>query len=168
MSKPDLDSAYALKSPEDSQKLYAEWAETYDESFARASGYLLPQVVAETFVAEGGVGPVLDVGAGTGLVGEELAKRGVALIDGTDISQEMLAEAALKDCYETLFEGDVTATLSVDDETYSGIISAGTFTHGHVGPEAFDELLRVAATEALFTISINAAHFASLGFQTKL
>jgi len=89
MTKPDLDGAYALKTPEDSVKLYGDWAETYDDSFASASGYQLPEAV----------GPVLDVGAGTGLVGVALQGLGVNLVDGTDISSAMLAEAAMKDCY---------------------------------------------------------------------
>ncbi len=167
MTKPDLDGAYALQSPEDSLKLYSDWAETYDETFAKASGYQMPEAVAEAFVRADGQGPVLDVGAGTGLVGEALRDLGVKLIDGTDISAAMLAEAALKDCYENLFEGDLTAVLGVEDEVYSGVVSAGTFTHGHVGPEAFDELLRVARPNAVFALSINAEHFEARGFAAK-
>ncbi len=167
MKTPDLDGAYALKTPEDSRKLYGDWAETYDETFAKASGYQMPEAVAEAFARAGGAGPVLDVGAGTGLVGVALQNLGVALIDGTDISAAMLAEAALKDCYENLFEGDLTAVLDVEDESYSGLVSAGTFTHGHVGPEAFDELLRVARPGATFALSINAEHFEARGFAAK-
>jgi len=167
MTKPDLDGAYALQTPEESLKLYGDWAETYDESFANASGYQLPEAVAEAFARSGGEGPVLDVGAGTGLVGIALRGLGVELIDGTDISSAMLAEAALKDCYENLFEGDLTAILDVEDGTYKGIVSAGTFTHGHVGPDAFDELLRVSASGALFALSINAEHFEARGFAAK-
>ncbi|WP_299193549.1 methyltransferase domain-containing protein [uncultured Litoreibacter sp.] len=167
MTKPDLDGAYALETPEDSLKLYSDWAETYDDSFAAASGYQLPEAVAETFARADGKGPVLDVGAGTGLVGVALNALGVAPIDGTDISSAMLAEAAMKDCYENLFEGDLTGVLDVEDGTYQGVVSAGTFTHGHVGPEAFDELLRVSAPGALFALTINAEHFEARGFATK-
>ncbi len=167
MTKPDLDGAYALKTPEDSLKLYGDWAETYDESFAQASGYQLPVAVAEAFVRAEGRGPVLDVGAGTGLVGIALKALGVEAIDGTDISSAMLAEAAMKDCYENLFEGDLTGVLDVEDGAYRGIVSAGTFTHGHVGPDAFDELLRVAASGALCVLSINAQHFEARGFADK-
>lgn len=168
MTKPSLDGAYALKTPQDSVALYGEWAETYDEGFADASGYQLPKVVADAFAKAGGKGPVLDIGAGTGLVGEALLQNKVGPVDGTDISAQMLAEAALKDCYENLFEGDLTGQLDVEDASYDGIISAGTFTHGHVGPDAFDELLRVARSGALFVLSINAAHFEGHGFAAKL
>lgn len=167
MTKPDLDGAYALETPEDSVKLYGSWAETYDESFAQASGYLLPEAVAECFARSGGIGPVLDVGAGTGLIGEALHRLDVGPVDGTDISPEMLAEAALKDCYETLFEGDLTGVLDIEDGTYQGIVSSGTFTHGHVGPDAFDELLRIVTSGALLALSINAEHYEARGFAAK-
>ena len=168
MTKPDLDGAYALQTPEDSVKLYGDWADSYDADFAESSGYLLPQAVADAFHAQGGRGPVLDLGAGTGLVGEVLARLGVTEIDGTDISPQMLAEAALKDVYENLFEGDLTAQLPCEDGQYTGIVSAGTFTHGHVGPEAFDEMLRVARSGALICLSVNAAHYEAQGFAAKL
>jgi SAM-dependent methyltransferase len=167
MTKPSLDGAYALKTPQDSVELYGAWAEAYDMSFAQSSGYQLPELVAQAYAKAGGSGPVLDVGAGTGLVGAALARHRVGPVDGTDISPHMLAEAALKDCYENLFEGDLTARLSVEDASYAGIISAGTFTHGHVGPEAFDELLRVARGGALIVLSINADHFEGRGFAAK-
>jgi len=164
----NLDGAYALKTPEDSKRLYADWAATYDTTFADAHGYISPQAVAAAFKAAGGTGTVLDVGAGTGLVGQALADLGIDPIDGTDIAPEMLAEAALKDIYDRLFEGDVLGRLDADDATYDGIVSAGTFTHGHVGPDGLDELLRVAKPGALFAISVHTEHFKSQGFDTKL
>ena len=52
--KQTLDGAYALKTPEDSKKLYADWAETYDESFAEAHDYRSPFLVAEAYRDAGG------------------------------------------------------------------------------------------------------------------
>ena len=46
--------------------------------------------------------PILDVGAGTGLVGENLYKKGNKKIIGIDISPEMLEQAKLKGCYSSL------------------------------------------------------------------
>ena len=43
----------------------------------------------------------------------------------------------------------------------------GTFTHGHVGPEAFDELYRIARPGALFAIAINPDHFSNQCFETR-
>ena len=169
MSKkaPDLDTAYALETPEDSQRLYADWAETYDQTFAEESDYLLPQIVADRFASAGGQGPVLDVGAGTGLCAEALATRGVTPIDATDISQEMLDVAACKNVYRNLIQGNILERLPMADSSYSGIVSSGTFTNGHVGPEGFDELLRIAAPGALFCLSINEQHYEARGFSAK-
>ena len=159
-----LSAAYALRTPEDSRRLYARWADSYDTGFAEAMDYLLPGHVARAFAAAGGAGPVLDIGAGTGLVGRHLAAARLGPVDGTDISAEMLARAAEKRVYRRLFEGDVTARLDVPDDTYAGVVSSGTFTCGHVGPAAIAELLRVAAPGALLVLSVNAAHWGPAGF----
>lgn len=161
---PGLDAAYALRTPEDSRRLYARWADSYDTGFAEAMDYLLPGEVARAYASAGGSGPVLDVGAGTGLLGLHLAKAGIGPVDGTDIAPEMLARAAEKRVYRSLFEGDVTARLPVAEGAYAGLVSSGTFTCGHVGPEAIHELLRVAAPGALLVLSVNAAHWGPAGF----
>lgn len=165
--KPSLDAAYGLKTPADSARLYADWAASYDTEFAGAMDYLLPAAVAEAFARDGGAGPVLDIGAGTGLAGARLASLGIGPVDGVDISAEMLDRAAEKHAYRRLFTGDVTARLDCADGTYAGVISSGTFTLGHVGPQALDEVLRLAAPGALIVLSVNAAHFQAAGFAAK-
>lgn len=166
--KQTLDGAYALKTPEDSKKLYAEWADSYDATFAEAHDYRSPALVAEAYRDAGGMGAVLDVGAGTGLCGAALVAIGVGPVEATDISQEMLDVAETKNIYARLFVGDLTGRLPVEDATYAGIVSSGTFTHGHVGPEALDELLRIARPGAQFALSIHTHHYVSEGFVAKL
>ncbi len=166
-SDPNLEAAYALQTPEDSRRLYAEWAQSYDDDFALASDYVLPQEVAQHFASAGGIGPVLDIGAGTGLCGQALQALQITPIDATDISSEMLNIARQKSFYRRLFLGDLTKQLDVADNTYAGIVSSGTFTNGHVGPDAFDEVLRITRPDGLLAISINAQHFGSAGFEAK-
>lgn len=165
--QPDLDAAYALSSNDDVVALYRDWAGSYDADFGQAQGYQLPQQVAATFTKLGGDGPVLDVGAGTGLVGALLAQGGIGPIDGLDLSQDMLSIAREKACYDALIAADVTKPLALA-KRYRGIVSAGTFTHGHVGPNALDHLLDVAADGAVFVLSVNAEHYTALGFDAKL
>jgi ubiquinone/menaquinone biosynthesis C-methylase UbiE len=55
----------------------------------------------------------------------------------------MLEKARAKGIYTTLKRGDMTQPLGISDDTYDAAISVGTFTCGHVGPEALDELIRV-------------------------
>lgn len=162
--RTDLDSAYALRGPEDNNRLYADWAETYDSDFADDMGYLMPAHVAELYAANGGEGPVLDIGAGTGLVAERMAKHGIAPVDATDLSQEMLDVAAGKGVYRDLFAGDVTAVLPRADDSYAGAVSAGTYTNGHVGPEGLSEVLRLVRPGGLCVLAINAHHWEAKGF----
>lgn len=164
--KPDLHSAYALETPDDHKRLYAEWAGDYDESFAAREDYQLHIHTARAFVSAGGQGPVLDVGAGTGLCGAVLSGLGVGPIDATDISAEMLEQAMRKDIYRDAIEADLTHGIPVPRESYSGIVSSGTFTHGHLGPEVLPALLRVARHGAQFALSINAKHFEAMGFSS--
>lgn len=165
---PDIHAAYALNSPEDNKRLYSEWAGDYDESFAAREDYQLHIHTARAFVRAGGQGPVLDVGAGTGLCGAVLAGLGVGPIDATDISAEMLDQAMRKDTYRDAIEADLTQGIPVPSHSYSGIVSSGTFTHGHLGPEVLPALLRVARPGAQFAVSINAKHFEKLGFADAL
>lgn len=163
--KPDLKSAYALEGKDAVKALYRDWAQTYDSDFIDRMGYVMPGIVAETFRREGGQGAVLDVGCGSGAVGLALAGMRV---DGLDLSAEMLAVAVEKGVYTRLVEGDLLARLPLEDGAYRGVVSAGTFTHGHVGPEALDELIRVGAPDALYCLGINAEHFRAHGFEAKL
>ena len=68
-NKPNLNLAYSLETVQDNRKLYAAWANDYEDDFASALDYVLPNRVAQIFLDMGGTGPVLDVGAGTGLAG---------------------------------------------------------------------------------------------------
>lgn len=167
-----LDDAYSLRTPDDSRRLYARWAATYDEGFVEPTGYVYHRNVAQLFVEAGGSvnGRTLDIGCGTGVVGMALAELGISGVDGVDISPEMLAAAGSKRTdagaavYGELFEADLTRAVPVPDGRYGGVISAGTFTHGHLGPEPITELLRLASPGALFALGINRDHYRGLGF----
>lgn len=166
--KLDLDSAFAMTSPAESVALYRDWAGSYDAGFAAPMGYRLPALVAQAFAAGRGHGPVLDVGAGTGLVAERLAALGIGPVDAIDISPDMLAVAVAKGHYRRAMVADLYQGIPVPDGRYHGITSSGTFTHGHVGPQVFEELLRVAAPDALFALSINLGVYHQQGFAAKL
>lgn len=162
----DLDGAYSLRTPDDSVRHYRDWADRYDRDFAAGMDYRSPAAVAAAFAARCGQGPVLDIGVGTGLVAEALAREGIGPVDGIDISAEMLAIATAKSVYRKTILADLTRTLPIENSVYSGLISAGTFTHGHVGPEAFGELLRVARPGAVFAVTVHAAVYERGGFAT--
>ncbi|MEO8242503.1 MAG: class I SAM-dependent methyltransferase [bacterium] len=168
MTKPDLTAALTLSDPQATKRLYKDWAATYDSEFAKNMEYRLPIQVAANFITAGGQGPVLDIGAGTGLLAQGLREMGFeGQIDGLDFSGEMLARATEKHIYTGLFRADVTEELPLK-RIYNGITSSGTFTAGHVGPAAFGPMLAVALPGALFALSINQRVWTELSFDLAL
>lgn len=163
-----LKGALGLTGPEACLAYYRDWAASYDQGFASEMQYLLPAHVAAAFRGTGARGPVLDVGAGTGLLAEALRSMGFDdPVDAVDFSVEMLERAAEKRIYAGLFQADITRPLTLP-RRYGGIVSSGTFTAGHVGPEAFPHLLSVALPQAQFALSINRRVWTSAGFDTSL
>lgn len=168
MSDADLTTALALTSPDACLSLYRAWAESYDAGFAKDMEYLLPAHVAAAFGAAGGGTPVLDIGAGTGLLAESLRAMGQeGPLDAVDFSADMLAQAARKGLYRTLAQADITQPIPLPRQ-YGGIVSSGTFTAGHVGPEALPNLLALALPGAQFALSVNMRVWKARGFDTAL
>tara|TARA_Y100001970_G_C14237469_1_gene862735 strand:- start:1324 stop:1977 length:654 start_codon:yes stop_codon:yes gene_type:complete len=167
--KIGLNDAYSLKTPKDSIKLYKNWATTYDKEFATKSKYNSPLKIVNYFNKYSNINdtPILDVGAGTGLIGKYLNKKKDKDIIGIDISSEMLKEANLKKSYSSLLEVDITKKIPFESNLFGSVISSGTFTLGHVGPEALDELLRVIKPGGIFVISIHTEVFLKEGFKEK-
>ena len=48
------------------------------------------------------------------------------------------------------------------------MISAGTFTHGHLGPQTLTSLIQLVRVNGWFAIGINAQHFELRGFDAVL
>ena len=165
---PSLQNAYDLKSPDDNVELYSAWAETYDNDFIEDMQYKLHFSVAEEFVLNGGKGLILDVGAGTGALAQALLQKGKFSIEATDISEEMLKVAESKKIYERSFLSDLTKEIPMENDIYDGVVSSGTFTHGHVGPSAMVELVRVTKPTGLVTISVNEKHWIALNFANEV
>jgi len=167
-AKELLEGAYALETPEDNVSYYRDFARHYDSSFAEGMGYQLPQLVAQTYLslATAEDQPIADLGCGTGLVAESLPA-GV-VIDGLDISEDMLAVAGTKDLYRSLSKLDLTKSIPRTTPLYQCVLSSGTFTHGHLGPDAMENALTLGNVNALFVFSVNSEHFRNLGFDQLL
>ena len=168
-SKKGLNDAYSVKTPEDNIKLYKVWASSYDDDFAKKNDYRSPVLISNYYDKYSNKNdvPVLDVGAGTGLIAEVMNKKNTIDIDAIDISPEMLESAKSKNCYNKLIEADLTKNLDIDNNYYGAIVSAGTFTHGHIGPNAIDELLRITKPSGLFVITIHSKVYVNQNFEQK-
>ncbi len=124
---------------------YRDWAERYDTDLVDEMGYVAPKVASDLLLKylNDPNARILDAGCGTGLVGSIMHKCGYTNIEGVDYSPDMLEQAAEKGIYRALIEADLTNALNIADRQYDAVISVGTFTCGHVGPQALDELVRI-------------------------
>ncbi len=167
MSKPSLEKAYNLKTLNESRQFYQAWADSYDQSFGVKMGYVAPRNIAQIYAQESHADdrPLLDVGAGTGLIAEHLPG---GLMDALDLSPDMLRVAQGKGLYRATITADVTKPLDIADNTYGGVISSGTFTHGHVGPECLPELLRITRPGGLFVCGCVPKVYDGMGFGSTL
>jgi predicted TPR repeat methyltransferase len=150
-----LGAVYAAKQPEEIAALYDGWAETYDAEMA-AAGYRHPTVCLALLARHlpRGATPLLDAGAGTGLLGEWLGILGYPHVEALDISEGMLAQAAKKGAYAALHRLALGGSLPFVDGHFAGILSAGVFTSGHVGVEGLDELIRICRSGGTIVLSI--------------
>ena len=165
-----LERAYALDSDEQSRALYRDWAETYDETMLQGLLYQSPPTVARHLAEHlpDRTAALLDIGCGTGLLGQCLADIGFQTIDGLDLSPEMMQVAQRRGVYHNFITADLKQPLAIESESYGGASCCGTFTHGHVGANCLDELFRVLKPGAPFAFTVKLEVFESMGFKGKL
>lgn len=164
-----LENAYKLSTPDDNADYYDAFASTYDTDFADALGWHYPAAIAAAYrdAASKTDTPIADIGCGTGLVASAL-NFPPEQIDGIDISADMLNISKEKNLYRSLYKVDLTKSLESIANDYGAILSAGTFTSGHLGPDPLESLLDVARNNALFVIGVKKAFFKEAGFETVL
>ncbi|MCI5078215.1 methyltransferase [Oricola sp.] len=93
------------------ESLFDDFAPTFDRSLVQRLDYHAPQqVAAAVFAALGpdaqAIRHAVDLGCGTGLMGEHLRSR-TSFLEGLDLSAGMLRRAAAKKIYDRLEKGDV-------------------------------------------------------------
>ncbi len=150
-----LGAVYAARGPEEIAALYDAWAAGYEGDMARA-GYRHPAICTALLARHlpRGARPLLDAGAGTGLVGEWLGILGYPEVEALDLSEGMLAVAARKGVYSRLHRLALGRVLPFEDGHFGGIVSAGVFTSGHVGAEGLPELVRICAPGGLIVLTV--------------
>lgn len=165
-----VDEAYHLDSAEDMSAFYRKWAADYDRQMREELDYLSPDRIAQDLAEQiqEKDAAILDVGCGTGLTCRLLAERGYCHLDGVDLSQEMLDVARERGIYRRLIQADLNEPLPLDTAVYDGVISSGTFTHGHVGPQPLDELFRVLKPGGVLACTVHQDLWQSLGFDERL
>lgn len=91
-----------------SEALFDQYADRFDDALVGKLAYRAPQLLAEALERHGllPVRRCLDLGCGTGLMGERLRAR-VDWLAGMDISAAMLLKAAGKGVYDSLAKADL-------------------------------------------------------------
>ena len=161
---------YKLKKTDEVMKYYDEWGKgnKYDQDMSDWK-YSGPKETVEIFkkYAKNKDIKIYDAGCGTGLVGVELKKFGYNEYDGADLSQKLL-DLVPKNLYQNLFKADLNKTIEISDDVYDAVMCVGTFTFGHVKPNALDEFIRITKNKGLICFTINEGIHEEYGFDKKL
>ena len=171
--KKDVDDKlgiYKLKTPEEVLKYYQEWTKKnkYNQDMVDLN-YVAPQetvLVLKKYALDNNC-KILDAGCGTGLVGIELKKCGYSNIEGVDFSQNML-DLIPKGIYKKIKKVDLNKPLKLKTNMYDVAMCVGTFTYGHVKPQALDELIRIIKNRGLICFTINEGIYEKYGFDNKI
>lgn len=139
------------------QELFNHYAETYDTHMQKSLRYQVPELLRALITPHLGLLPqpamVLDLGCGTGLVGEQFKDLDAQFI-GVDLANEMLLQAKARDIYQHLHQGDIIEYLHNATHTFDLIIAGDVF--GYLG--ALDEIFAAATlrlrVHGLFLFSI--------------
>lgn len=134
-------------------EFYDAWGPHYSEDVTGGkveSGYGSFNMIVERIAAlfpckDRAAIQVLDVGAGTGLLGIALKEMGFERVDGSDGSPGMLEQAKMQDIYNKfyceLLTPDDTEKLGDKETEYDLVVSAGSFLPLHIPGSALPALL---------------------------
>ncbi|TKB24391.1 tetratricopeptide repeat protein [Desulfopila sp. IMCC35006] len=135
------------------------YAEDFEQSLVDGLGYDTPRQLQACFKRCTQLKGVkdqydhgLDLGCGTGLSG--IAFKGIVpVLDGVDLSANMLLQAAGKDCYHGLYQDSIIHYLQTTAATYDFFLATDVFIYvGELGA-IFSALRAVARPGALFCFS---------------
>ncbi len=150
-----LHKAYQAKTLEELSESYDRWAGEY-ETHMKNVGYTHPAMVMSILARHlpAGAKPILDAGAGTGIMGVLLTAMGYTEIIGFDASNDMMAAARAKQIYADLEQMFLGRPLNYPDNYFAAITASGIFTAGHAPLSGLDELVRVTRPGGLLVFSL--------------
>ncbi|MDJ1463845.1 methyltransferase domain-containing protein [Nitratireductor sp. GZWM139] len=136
------------------ETLFDQYAETFDASLVDKLGYRVPQLLEEALLRLGrdSFAHAVDLGCGTGLMGERLRSR-VSFLEGLDISAEMLKRAGGKHIYDRLERADLAA-LSTLPRKADLVTAADVFMYLGALERLFATAGASLAPGALFVFSV--------------
>ena len=150
-------------------EVYRDWAKKYDYDNDHVLGTVSQPKSVNLLSTrlKDKTAKIIDVGCGTGLVGEKLKAKDFIYFDGLDISKDMLSIAKSRG-YRNLFLGSLNKQLPVLDDAYDAAMCIGVFTHGHVSSDRFNELCRIVKPGGYVCFTINEGVFEKYGFKDMI
>src|SRR4051812_11082726 len=139
--------------------LFDMYAGTFDHDLVDNLNYqsprLLAQLIARTVPADARL-DILDIGCGTGLMGEGLRalKR---TLTGVDLSPNMLEQARRRSLYDSLIESDIAAFLEMQQDQFDLTVSTDVFIYIGDLAAIFAGVRRALRNDGLFCFSVEAA-----------
>ena len=163
-----LQRVYGARDLDELTEGYAAWAEQYDRD-VMAMGYQTPAIVAGMMGRHVPTtqSPILDCGAGTGLVGLLLAGLSYDGLHAMDMSEEMLAVARSRGCYDDVRRGVLGEPLDYADDRFAAVVASGVFTVGHAPASAYDEIVRILRPGGLFIVSERVDNDANADYRAR-
>lgn len=136
------------------ETLFDQYAGTFEASLVGKLGYCAPDLL---FNAIAEIHPdrfacVLDLGCGTGLIGERL-RPACDRLEGYDLSAGMLKIARAKGIYDLLEQADLTA-LSFDAPRADLVVAADVFIYVGALETAFGQVRAMLLPDGLFAFSL--------------
>ena len=113
------------------KKLFDDYATSFEISLVDQLGYQAPKSVAQIIRKDSkfdSLGSIVDLGCGTGLFGLEI-NQSCKYIEGVDISQNMLIQAAQKNIYNNLVQQDLIEYLLNTDLKFDYFVALDVFIY---------------------------------------
>lgn len=167
--KEKLQWIYSSRDNEELSERYDQWAKDYDTDLEDDFAWRGPEIAAGFFAKYvPKEAKVLDAGAGTGLVGVALARKGYDDIVAIDLSKGMLEEAGRKNVYRELRQMVMGKALDFSTGAFDAVISVGVLTLGHAPASSFDELIRITRPGGYIVFSLRPDVYEEGGFKEKM
>ncbi|MCB1382274.1 MAG: methyltransferase domain-containing protein [Notoacmeibacter sp.] len=112
------------------EALFDQYAGDFDTALVERLDYRAPELLKAALAAVAG-GPfrsMMDLGCGTGLMGERM-RRDVSFLAGVDLSGEMLRQASAKGVYDLLDHADINAMPPLEGEKPDLVTAADVFMY---------------------------------------
>lgn len=134
---------------------YDNWVLDYDKDHHDNGWTILINQLAYTLTAYlEAHDKILDVGCGTGLLGQQLNSYNFQNLYGIDISDKSLQMSEKLKIYQELKWAELGKQLDFADNSFDAWVSSGVFTRKQVPLNAFDELIRVLKPNGIFIVGL--------------